>query len=129
MTCFCILAKEEVCLYDSLLSLETMFEIFWPKYGYTSNPERLISPLPIDSFSESEGLAYLDANADAVRKGDEVPDRPIRITVHVILDGVYSRWKLKSVEELRPGVKAKPSTGNRRLQRFPHGPTSSSKRV
>jgi hypothetical protein len=75
--------------------------------GYTSNPKGLVTPYPVDFISESEGVAYLDVNADAVRKGDEVPERPVRITVHVIFDGVSTRWKLKSVEELAPGVKSK----------------------
>jgi len=28
---------------------------------------------------EPDGVAYLDINADAVRQGDIVPDRPIRV--------------------------------------------------
>jgi len=80
---------------------------FLADFGYTSNPDGLISPMPVDYFSEPEGVAYLDVNADAVRKGDIVPDRPIRITVQVVFDGVSSRWKLKSVEELAPAVESK----------------------
>jgi len=79
---------------------------FLAEYGYTSNPEGLVQPFPIDYASETEGVAYLDVNADAVRKGNEVPDRPVRITFHIIFDGTFSRWKLKSVEELAPGVES-----------------------
>ena len=80
---------------------------FLAEYGYTSNPEGLAQPFPVDYVSESEGVAYLDVNADAVRKGNEVPDRPVRITFHKIFDGSFSRWKLKSVEELALGVDTK----------------------
>jgi len=77
------------------------------EYGYASNPEGLIQPFAVDYISAPEGVAFLDINADAVRKGNEVPDRPIRITFHIIFDGVSSSWKLKSVEELAPGVQSK----------------------
>jgi hypothetical protein len=80
---------------------------FLAEYGYTSNPEGLAQPFPIDYVSETEGVAYLDVNADAVRKGDEVPDRPVRITFRYMFDGTFSHWKLKSVEELAPGVETK----------------------
>jgi hypothetical protein len=80
---------------------------FLSNYGYTSNPEGLAQPFPIDFVSESQAAAYLDVNADAVRKGNEVPDRPLRITFHLIFDGEFSRWKLQSVEELAIGVESK----------------------
>ena len=80
---------------------------FLAQCGYTGNPEGLAQPFPIDYVSETEAMVYLDVNADAVRKGNEVPDRPIRITFHKISDGTSSQWKLKSVEELAPGVKTK----------------------
>jgi hypothetical protein len=44
-------------------------EHFLAEHGYTSNPDRLISPFPVDYISETNGVAYLDVNADAVRKG------------------------------------------------------------
>lgn len=80
---------------------------FLADYGYTSNPEGLAQPFPMDFVSESQTVAYLDVNADAVRKGNEVPDRPVRITFHVVFAGEFSRWKLKSVEELALGVESK----------------------
>jgi hypothetical protein len=80
---------------------------FLAQYGYTSNPEGLKQPFPVDYISDTQGMAYLDVNADAVRKGDEVPDRPVRISFQLIFDGALSRWKLKSVEELPPGVDSK----------------------
>jgi len=57
---------------------------FLADYGYTSNPEGLAQPFPVDFISENKTSAYLDVNADAVRKGSEVPDRPVRITFHVV---------------------------------------------
>jgi hypothetical protein len=80
---------------------------FLAEYGYTSNPKGLAQPFPVDFIAESKGEAYLDVNAEAVRKGDEVPERPVRISFHKIFDGAITRWKLKSVEELAPGVKSK----------------------
>ena len=80
---------------------------FLADYGYTSNPVGLAEPFPVDYVSETKGVAYLDINADAVRKGNEVPDRPVRITFHKIFDGTFTRWKLKSVQELAPGVETK----------------------
>jgi hypothetical protein len=43
---------------------------FLAKYGYTRNPEGLTQPFSVDNLSETEGVAYLDVNADAVRKGN-----------------------------------------------------------
>jgi len=84
---------------------------FLAEYSYTSNPEGLVQPLPMDYVSETDEVAYLDINADAVRKGDIVPDRPVRITFQKIFDGHPSgtlyHWKVKSVEELAPGVQSK----------------------
>ncbi len=79
---------------------------FLEKHGYTSNPKRLAQPFPVAFISESKGMAYLDVNAEAVRKGNEVPNRPVRITFHKVFDGAITRWKLKSVEELAPGVQS-----------------------
>lgn len=80
---------------------------FLAEHGYTTNPEGLAQPFPVDFVSETQGVAYLDINADAVRKGDEVPDRPVRVTFQMVFDGSFKRWKLKSVEELAPGIKSK----------------------
>jgi len=80
---------------------------FLADYGYTSNPEGLVDHYPWDYGFETEEVMYLDINADAVRKGNEVPDRPVRITFKKIFDGTFTRWKLKSVDELAPGVETK----------------------
>jgi hypothetical protein len=77
------------------------------KYGYTSNPDGLAQAFPVDFVFETEGAAYLDINADAVRKGDEVPDRPVRVMFRKITDGPTTRWELESVEELAVGVETK----------------------
>jgi hypothetical protein len=58
-----------LCLPDFLHSQGTRLNIFLQEHGYTSNPDRLISPFPVDYISETNGVAYLDVNADAVRKG------------------------------------------------------------
>ena len=75
-------------------------------HGYTGNPEGLVEFSPVDYVVENESTAHLDINADAVRKGEEVPDRPIRITFQKVFDGVFTNWKLKSVEELAAGVES-----------------------
>jgi len=81
---------------------------FLADYGFTSNPEGLIQHHSIDYAYEGENLAYLDINADAVRKGDEVPERPIRVTFEKASNGLsLLRWRVKSVGELAPGI---PST-------------------
>jgi hypothetical protein len=75
--------------------------------GYTSNPDGLFEPWPVEYVYVSEYAAYLDINADAVRKDSVVPDRPVRITFHKISDGTNSLWKVKSVGELAPGIESK----------------------
>jgi hypothetical protein len=80
---------------------------FLAKYGYSSNPKGIAQPFAVDYVQESENLAYLDINADAIRKGEEVPDRPIRITVQRSLEGPSPRWEMKSAGELPAGVKSK----------------------
>ena len=80
---------------------------FLAEHGYISNPEGLVQFFPHDYILENEGVAHLDINANAVRKGDEIPDRPVRITFHNISYGHSSRWELESVAELAPGVQSK----------------------
>jgi hypothetical protein len=84
-------------------------------YGYTGNPAGLVRKFPSDYVVNGD-VAYLDINADAVRMGDKVPDRPVRITYHKTFDGILSRWELKSIEELPKGVQSnaldrQPETG------------------
>lgn len=80
---------------------------FLAEHGYTSNPEGLVQFFAHDYILEDEGLAYLDINADAVRKGDEIPDRPVRLTFRKISYGHSSRWELESATELAPGFQTK----------------------
>jgi hypothetical protein len=56
-------------------------------------------------------------NAEAVRKNDETPDRPIRLTFeNAGVKGGRQVWRLKSVEEVAPGV------ASRALDRAPEVP-------
>ncbi len=77
------------------------------EYGFTANPAGLITHYPADLTFERESLAYLDINAMAVRRGNIVPERPIRITFRCETDGVSSQWRLLSVLELARGVPSK----------------------
>lgn len=77
---------------------------FLAEHGYTANPAGLIPHYRADLTFGSDSLAWLDINAVAVRKGDVVPDRPIRITFQCEYNGAFSRWALKSVEELPADV-------------------------
>lgn len=80
---------------------------FLGKYGFSANPAGLISHYRPDLTYESDSLAYLDINAIAVRRGDVVPDRPVRATFRCETDGVFTQWKLLSVSELAAGVPSK----------------------
>jgi hypothetical protein len=80
---------------------------FLCRHGYACNPAGLILFDAPDYVQESEESAYLDINADAVRKGDEVPDRPIRISFVRQRKRQPLKWKLKAVEELEPGIPSK----------------------
>ena len=80
---------------------------FLAEHGYTSNPDGLIEFFPADYVLETEDVAYLDVNAIAVRKGNEVPDHPIRMTFHRIQRGPSFGWELESVAELAPGTQTK----------------------
>jgi hypothetical protein len=100
---------------------------FLSEYGYTSNPKGLVSPFPVDYISGPGGIVYFDINADAVRRGDEVPLRPVRITLHIVFDGKISRWKLKSVEELAADMPSKALDRHQdtpSISPWPHSPTS-----
>ena len=77
---------------------------FLAEYGYTANPAGLVGQYSGDFTFERDSLAWLDINAIAVRKGDIVPDRPIRITFRCEYNGAFEQWKLMSVGELAPGV-------------------------
>lgn len=80
---------------------------FLEEKGYTANPAGLIQHYQPDFTFERDSFAWLDINAMAVRKGNVVPDRPIRITFRAEYNGAFSQWKLHSVEELAAGVPSK----------------------
>lgn len=80
---------------------------FLAEHGYTSDPEGLVEFPRVEYVFTTNDEAYLDINADAVRKGDIVPDRPIRLTFRRILDGLSFRWACISVEELTAGGESK----------------------
>jgi hypothetical protein len=81
-------------------------------YGYETHPKGMAQPLAVDLEYSSDGnTAHFDVNADAVRKGGEVPDRPIRLTFDKVpvagTSDTSPVWRLKSVGELVPGIKSK----------------------
>jgi hypothetical protein len=77
---------------------------FLAQHGYSINPEGIAQPFPHDFEKVSDTVYCLDINAEAVRMGDEVPDRPIRLTFEKSL---VPRWELKAVGELANGVASK----------------------
>ena len=80
---------------------------FLDEHGYTANPAGLIDHYSHDFTFESDSLAWLDINAIAVRRGNVVPDRHIRITFQSEYNGVFPQWKLKSVEEVAADLSSK----------------------
>jgi hypothetical protein len=80
---------------------------FLAEYGYTANPAGLVGQYSGDFTFERDSWAWLDVNAIAVRQGDIVPDRPIRISFRLEYNGAFAQWKLLSVEELPAGVASK----------------------
>jgi hypothetical protein len=80
---------------------------FLGKHGYRTHPKGIIQHFAHDWTIEADGVAYLDLNADAVRRGDVVPERPIRVKARKeSIGGVFSRWLLESAEELGLGKKS-----------------------
>jgi FRG domain len=76
------------------------------EHGYDTHPQGMVQPFGNDYEKASDGkTVFVDVNAEAVRKNDEVPDRPIRLTFELaeVREG-KTVWRLKSVEELPPGV-------------------------
>jgi hypothetical protein len=80
---------------------------FLSEHGFTANPAGLITHYEGDLTYENDSLAYLDVNAIALRLGNIVPDRPIRITFRCETNGVFAQWKLLSVVELVASVPSK----------------------
>jgi FRG domain len=86
--------------------------------GYDTHPKGMAQPFGSDFEMGSDGQTVLfDVNAEAVRRNGEVPDRPIRLTFERAgARGSRMVWRLKSVEELVPGV------ASRALDRLPETP-------
>jgi hypothetical protein len=85
--------------------------------GYDTHPQGMVQPFGNDYEKISDRIVFLDVNAEAVRKNDETPDRPIRLTFE--FSGVKEGrqvWRMKSVEELARGV------ASRALDRLPETP-------
>jgi len=86
--------------------------------GYDTHPKGMAQPFGVDFEKSDNGeTIFMDVHADAVRKNDEVPDRPIRLTFERA--GMRSGtpvWRLNSVVEPAPGI---PS---RALDRLPGTP-------
>ncbi len=74
--------------------------------GYDTHPQGMVQPFGNDYEKSSDGqTVFLDVNAEAVRKNDETPDRPIRLTFEPAgVNGGRQVWRLTSVAELAPGV-------------------------
>lgn len=87
---------------------KTLAEIL-RQHGYETHPMGIAQPLGDEIEQSSDGrTAYFDVNADAVRRNDEVPERPIRLTFERVgIRGGAPVWSLRSVEELAPGLKSK----------------------
>jgi hypothetical protein len=80
---------------------------FLAQYGYTSDPEGLIEFTDNCYVHVSDNEMYLDINATAVRKGNEFPIRPVRMTFRKILHGPSDGWELISVDVLAAGIETK----------------------
>lgn len=81
---------------------------FLAKHGFRTHPKGIIQHVHHDWTVEPDGAAYLDVNADAVRQGDIVPERPIRVRARLesIGGGFSQQWKLESAQELGPEAKS-----------------------
>ena len=75
------------------------------EHGYDTHPQGMVQPFGNDYEKGSDGTVFVDVNAEAVRKGGETPDRPIRLTFEPAgVKGGRQVWRLKSVAELERGV-------------------------
>ena len=88
---------------------KTVIIDFLASKGYRTPPNGITEHYPVDWTLSSHTAAFLDLNADAVRKDDEVPDRPIRLMARREDYGYqrFGQWKLVSAAEISPGVKSK----------------------
>jgi hypothetical protein len=76
------------------------------EHGYDTHPQGMVQPFGNDYEKGSDGkTVFVDVNAEAVRKSDVTPDRPIRLTFEPAgVRGDRTVWRLKSVAELATGV-------------------------
>ena len=74
------------------------------EHGYDTHPQGMVQPFGNDYERSGDGTVFVDVNAEAVRKDDEVPDRPIRLTFEPAVREGRPVWRLKSVAELATGV-------------------------
>ena len=88
------------------------------KNGYDTNPRGLARNDRSDYFfSSNRESAYLDINADAVRRDGRVPKRPIRLKFYLAVHANGSvLWELEYVRELLGGQESES------LDRNPHTP-------
>jgi hypothetical protein len=94
--------------------------------GYDTHPQGIVQPFGNDYEKSGDGqTVFLDVNAEAGRKNDVTPDRPIRLTFEPSdVNGDRQVWRLTSVAELEPGVPSRaldqlPETPNRNAP-WPH---------
>jgi hypothetical protein len=91
------------------------------EHGFTSNPAGLITHYRGDLTFESDSLAYLDINAIAVRRGNIVPDRPIRITFRYETNGRLPNGNYCPSWNWRPVCRQGLWTGSRTSQKSHRG--------
>ena len=86
--------------------------------GYDTNPRGLARNDRSDYvFSSNREEAFLDINADAVRRDGRVPKRPIRLKFYLAVHANGSvLWELEYVRELLGGQESES------LDRNPHTP-------
>jgi hypothetical protein len=75
---------------------------FLSENGYATHPEGLNKIWLHDYVKVSDTEYYLDVQAEAVRVGKEVPDRPLRMTFRAI--NTAPGWRLASIEPIALGV-------------------------
>jgi hypothetical protein len=78
------------------------------EHGYDASPLGLARKDRSDYvISPEKEIAFLDINADAVRRNGKVPERPIRLTFYLAVHDGSVLWKSESVSELESGVESK----------------------
>ena len=78
--------------------------------GYETNPRRGLTGNDRSDYvvSSNKESAFLDINADAVRRDGKVPERPIRLKFYLAVHANGSvLWELEFVRELSCGEESK----------------------